>query len=238
MRQTYRPSLLFSKGYLNSYARTTFFRFKEGRTLRIETTINNAHDFGIGRNLKNLPALRAIGFAANRRLLEVETIAQNCLLAEGVFDQVTQPQVVAGQRAPGLHFDDPRVLALFTALCLFLTQPVGFRHSTLRTWMAQALGIAEDAYSTGRTTYDLRRLRLHGLIERIPQSHRYRVTDLGLRVALFFTKVHSRILRPGLSQLFHGCPKAPNRPIAAAMNRLQQAFADLFDQAKLAPAQI
>ena len=90
--------------------------FKEGRALRTETTINNTHDFGIGRNLNNLPALRAIGFAANRRLLEVETLAQDCLLAEGVFDQVTQPQVVAGQRASGLHFDDPRVLALFTAL--------------------------------------------------------------------------------------------------------------------------
>jgi hypothetical protein len=50
--------------------------------------------------------------------------------------------------------------------------------------------------------------------------------------------VHSRILRPGLSQLFDGCHKAPNRPIATAMNRLQQAFAELFDQAKLAPAQI
>ena len=212
--------------------------FKEGRGLRTETTINNTHDFGIGRNLTNLPALRAIGFAANRRLLEVETVSQDCLLAAGVFDQVTQPQVMAGQRAAGLHFDDPRVLALFTALCLFLTLPEGFRHSTLRTWMSQALGVAEDAYSAGRMTYDLRRLRLHGLIERIPHSHRYRATDLGLRVALFFTKVHSRILRPGLSQLLDGCPKAPNRPIATAMRRLQQAFADLFDQAKLAPAQI
>jgi len=211
--------------------------FKEGRALRTETTINNTHDFGIGRNLNNLPALRAIGFAANRRLLEVETLAQDCLLAEGVFDQVTQPQVVAGQRAPGLHFDDPRVVALFTALCLFLTLPEGFRNATLRTWMAQALGVAEDAYSSGRMTYDLRRLRLHGLIERTPHSYHYRVTDLGLRVALLFTKVHSRILRPGLSQLFDGCPKAPNRPIATAMGRLQQAFADLFDQAKLAPAQ-
>jgi predicted MarR family transcription regulator len=87
--------------------------------------------------------------------------------------------------------------------------------------MAQALGIAKDAYSPGRMTYDLRRLRLHGLIERIPQSHHYRVTDLGRRIALFFTKVHSRILRPGLPQLFDGCPKAPNRPIATAMSRLQ-----------------
>jgi hypothetical protein len=211
--------------------------FKEGRALRTETTINNTHDFGIGRNLNNLPALRAIGFAANRRLLDVETIAQDCVLAEGVFDQVTQPQVVAGQRAAGLHFDDPRVLALFTTLCLFLTQPDGFRHASLRDWMAQALGVPIAAYSSGRMTYDLRRLRLHGLIERIPQSHRYRVTDLGLRVALFFTKVHSRILRPGLSQLFDGCPKAPHRPIATAMGRLQQAFTDLFDQAKLAPLQ-
>jgi hypothetical protein len=211
--------------------------FKEGRALRTETTINNTRDFGIGRHLNNLPALRAIGFAANRRLLEVETLTQDCLLAEGVFDQVTQPQVVAGQRAPGLHFDDPRVLALFTALCLFLTLPEGFRNATLRTWMAQALGVAEDAYSPGRMTYDLRRLRLHGLIERTPHSYRYRITDLGLRVALFFTKVHSRILRPGLSQLFDGCPQAANRPIATAMGRLQQALADLFDQAKLAPAQ-
>jgi hypothetical protein len=209
--------------------------FKEGRALRTETTINNTHDFGIGRNLTNLPALRTIGFAANRRLLDVETIAQDCFLAEGVFDQVTQPQALAGQRAPGLHRDDPRVLALFTALCLFLTLPDGFRHAALRTWMAQALGVSVDAYAPGRITYDLRRLRLHGLIERIPQSHRYRVTDLGRRVALFFTKVHSRILRPGLSQLLDGCPKAPNRPIATAMGRLQQAFADLFEQAKLAP---
>ncbi|MFB1490987.1 MAG: hypothetical protein AADX98_28285, partial [Thiocapsa sp. C3-3m] len=67
-----------------------------------------------------------------------------------------------------------------------------------------ALGLPLADYSPGRMTYDLRRLRLHGLIERIPQSHRYRVTDAGLRVALFFTKLHSRILRPGLSQLFEG----------------------------------
>jgi len=87
-------------------------------------------------------------------------------------------------------------------------------------------------------TYDLRRLRLHGLIERLPHSHRYRVTDLGQRIALFFTKVHSRILRPGLSQLFDGCPKAPNQPIATAMRRLDQALADLFEQAKLEPCKI
>ena len=45
---------------------------KEGRALRTETTINNTRDFGIGKLLKNLPALRQIGFQANRRLLDVQ----------------------------------------------------------------------------------------------------------------------------------------------------------------------
>ena len=212
--------------------------FKEGRALRTETTINNTHDFGVGRSLVNLPALRAIGFNANRRLLEVETITQDCTLAERLFDQVTQPQVVDGQRVPGLRFDDARVLALLQVLCLFLGLPEGFRNVSMRAWMAQALAVPIDAYSPGRMTYDLRRLRLHGLIERIPHSHSYRLTQLGSRVALFFTKVHSRILRPGLSQLFDGCPKAPNRPVATAMRRLGQAMDALFHQAKLEPSKI
>jgi Mn-dependent DtxR family transcriptional regulator len=52
----------------------------------------------------------------------------------------------------------------------------------------------------GRMSYDLRRLRLHGLIERIPGTHRYTVTDRGLRLAIFLTRVHTRLIRPGLSQ--------------------------------------
>ena len=209
--------------------------FKEGRALRTETTINNTHDFAIGRSLKNLPALRAIGFQANRRLLEVETLSQDCLLAEGVFAQVTRPQVVNGQRVAGLRFDDPRVLALLQCLCLFPWLLNGFRNADLRHAMAQALGLPVEGYSAGRMTYDLRRLRLHGLIERIAHTSRYRLTGLGLRVALLFTKVHGRILRPGLSALFDACPKAPNRLLARTMNLLDQTVNLLFDQAKLEP---
>ncbi len=45
-------------------------------------------------------------------------------------------------------------------------------------------------------TYDLRRLRLHGLIERIPRTNTYVLTPDGARVALFYTKIHGRLLRP------------------------------------------
>jgi hypothetical protein len=56
-------------------------------------------------------------------------------------------------------------------------------------------------------------------------------------VALLFTKVHSRILHPGRSQLFDGCPKAPSRPIAKTIDKLDQALEDLLAQAKLAPCE-
>jgi hypothetical protein len=208
--------------------------FKEERALRTETTINNSRDFAIGRRLPNLPALRAIGFAANRRVLEVERISQDCQLGEGVFDQVNRPQIVDGQRASALAFGDGRVMALFQALCLFILLPEGFRNATLRQHVAELMGKAPECYSPGRMTYDLRRLRLHGLIEGIPHTHRYEVTALGKRVCLFFTKVNARIIRPGLSQLFDGCPKAPSRPLATAMRQLDRSCEQLFAEAKLA----
>ena len=89
---------------------------KEGRALRTETTINNTRDFYIGKRLKNLPALREVGFKANRRLLHVQMLSHNCLLGEDAFQQVNQPQTVSGQRVAGLRFTDPRVQAMLSAL--------------------------------------------------------------------------------------------------------------------------
>jgi hypothetical protein len=208
--------------------------FKEERALRTETTINDSRDFALGRRLHNLPALRAIGFTANRRVLEVERISQECQLGEALFDQVNRPQVVAGQRAAALAFGDQRVMALFQALCLFVLLPEGFRNATLRAHVAALMGEPPERYGPGRMTYDLRRLRLHGLIARLPHTHRDEVTALGKRVSLFFTKVNARIIRPGLSQLLDGCPQAPNRPLATAMRQLDRACEQLFAEAKLA----
>ena len=45
-------------------------------------------------------------------------------------------------------------------------------------------------------TYDLRRLRLEGLIERIEHTNRYVLTPDGTSFAVFYTKLHNRLLRP------------------------------------------
>ena len=88
---------------------------KEGQALRTETTINDTYDFEIGSALHNLPALREIGFAANRRLLRVESLSHDCLIGEDRLHTVTSPILVEAPRAAGLRFGDRRVHALMHA---------------------------------------------------------------------------------------------------------------------------
>ncbi len=181
---------------------------KEGVALRTETTINDTRDFGIGKRLHNLPALREVGFCANRRLLDVQRISHDPTIAEVVFDHIAQPTLIDGQRAPALRFADPRVQALFAAIVVFRLLPDGFANRDLRAHLAPLLGLPADSLTAGRMTYDLRRLRLHGLIERIPHTHRYRLTDLGLRTSIFYTRSYNRLIRTGLAEVSD--PDAPS----------------------------
>ena len=103
---------------------------KEGRALRTETTINDPHDFGIGKRLSNLPALRRIGFQANRRLLDVQRISQDCALGEDAFHGVNDPVEVDGQRASGLRFVGVAVQALLSACWCFVSCPGVFPTAT------------------------------------------------------------------------------------------------------------
>ncbi len=172
---------------------------KEGRALRTETTINDTRDFGIGKRLSNLAALRQIGFQANRRLLHVQTISQDCAVGEDAFRQVNEPVVVEGQRASALRFAEQAVQALFSALLVFRLLPRGFSNRDLRDHWAPLVGRTAQSMTQGQMSYHLRRLRLHGLIERIPRTHRYRVTNRGWRTALFCTRTYNRVLCPGLA---------------------------------------
>ncbi len=174
---------------------------KEGQALRTETTINDTRDFALGRRLHNLAALRQVGFTANRRLLEVQSISHDCALGEADLQRHQRPAQINGQRASALRFADQRVQALMQALLLFVLLAHGFSNRDLREHLAPLLGLDPSQWRPGQMTYDLRRLRLHGLIERIPKTHRYRLTEHGLKTALFYTRVYNRILRPGLAML-------------------------------------
>ncbi|HZA71525.1 MAG TPA: MarR family winged helix-turn-helix transcriptional regulator [Propionibacteriaceae bacterium] len=207
---------------------------KEGRALRTETTINDTRDFGLSKRLTNLPALRQIGFSANRRLLGVQRLSHDPIRGAASFVHLTAPIVTdTGTRIPGLRFGDVRVHALLQALLIHRLLPHGFTNRELRALVASLLGTPTEDITAGKMTYDLRRLRAHGLITRVPRSRRYQITDTGLTQALLFTHAHNHLLRTGLAEITDPDPPAPSR-LRAADRAYHAAFDELARYAHLA----
>jgi hypothetical protein len=169
---------------------------KEGRALRIETVINKPWDLTIYARIEHLPELVAKARQVNSRLLMIERAGQGCAIGSALFQRIHQPYVREGQRTGALRFGDPRAMALAGALCLMIHAVTGFTNKSLRGRVAGLLGAD---YSANQMGYDLRRLRLHGLIERLPHSNTYAATPDGIRVAVFFTKLQRRLLEPLLA---------------------------------------
>jgi hypothetical protein len=174
--------------------------FKEGRGLRTEGTLNDPTDFGVKKDLENFPHLKQILHHINHRLLEVERVSQDCRFSHQSMQRLIEPTLTPdGEKAPGLKFGQPRVMALLLALCLFLTLPEGFRNGQLRAHVAALLGRNLEDYRPGPMTCDLRRLRLKGFISRKPGTTRYELTPYGRHTSLFLARLYQRVLRPGLA---------------------------------------
>jgi hypothetical protein len=181
---------------------------KDGRALRIETVINRPDDLYVKRRLQHLPELIDKTRQVNRRLLVIEQAGQSCAIGSALFERIHQPYHREGQRTGAV---------------------TGFTNKSLRPLVA---GHLEQPYTQSKMSYDLRRLRLHGLIQRIPRKNTYVLTPDGIRVAVFYTKLRNRLLRPLLD-----ADKPPAKAeIRQALRTLEHAVADYIQTARLAPA--
>ena len=202
---------------------------KDGRALRIETVINTPDDLLCKRRLVHLDELQAKARAVNARLLDTERVGQGCVLASPAFERVALPTLTEdGRRAPALRFGDPRVMALLGALCVGLNA-LGFTNRSLRAQVNHLLGVA---YTVNQMSYDLARLRRNDHIQRLPHTNTYVLTPDGQRVAVFYTKVHDRLLRPLLAA---DHPPAPPE-LRTALAAIDRHVRNYVDQARLAKA--
>ena len=138
-----------------------------------------------------------------------------------------------GQRASALHFADPRIMAVLEVLACQAFIPKEIANRTLREAVAQRLEGQFEMYSSAQITYDLRRLRLKGLIKRVDHSHRYLLTDLGIKVVTFFTKLYHRLFAPGLAAMLPD--PSSSSDLAAALNQVVEILNSLTEQAFFVP---
>lgn len=189
---------------------------KEGRALRVETTINNPADFDTLKTLNdgNWKILRRIGECTNARFLTDLGEGQAGLPDPAVLESIVMPSIVDGQRAPGLRFGDPRVVALLPSVAAFAHVIGGLTNRTLRQHMAARWN---PDYTSAHATYDLRHLRLKALIERVVGTNTYRVTITGRAIATFLTRLAVRVVIPALTHLDDTRPQPPvPRPLTTA----------------------
>ena len=203
---------------------------KNGRALRVETVVNAPGDLGCQRRLHNLDELQARARAVNARVLQTERAGQGCVLANPVFERIAHPSVDAdGRRATAMRFGDSRVQALAGALCVTWCAVTGITNRSLRALMTGLLGVP---YSMGQASYDLARLGRNGLIIRRPHANTYDLTADGLAFAVFYTKVHDRVLAPLFAV---GQPQASPK-LRSALRIIEQHIDERFAAARLPTA--
>jgi hypothetical protein len=184
----------------SSYEHTDIKQYvRDYRLLRTESVSNHVGDLGINKGVENLPALRNTMRAVTDRYLEAQQDVLESYVDRGQLARLREPTVrPPGRRIPGVKLDDPRLLAVMQALVRFSPLATGgeFRTRDLHEPAARALGLTPETYKLTQLRYDLSKLRAKGLVTKVAQTQRYRLTREGYRVCVLFLKLVHRIYAP------------------------------------------
>jgi hypothetical protein len=109
-----------------------------------------------------------------------------------------------------------------------------FSQAELRAVLLDRLGVPPAECTPAQLAYDLRKLRGKGVVRKVDGRHRYTLTDLGYRVAGYWTKLHQRLLTPtldGLETALRPTVAASAHPLDRALTQLNASFDDLAEVA-------
>jgi hypothetical protein len=203
--------------------------------LRTETTSYHLPDLGVGKSVENLPNARKTLHHITDRYLDVQQDILETFVDRGQFLSLSRPTVTSsGKRIPGLKLDSPRQLALMQALVRFchLADGDSFTTRQIHLPVAEALGCSVDEYKLSSLRYDLSKLRVKGLVQKIPRSRRYKLLPTGYRLCVVFLKLFEKIYAPltaGLLAPFPGDSQLVPAKIAR-MDKLYRAVVAALDR--------
>ncbi len=200
--------------------------------LRLETCVNRMQDLGLNKGLENLPALRQRLLAATDRLAGFEAEMLNVHVDFPLFQRLALPITCGRTQIAGIKIHDTRMMRLMEVLLHGGSQLGGWRTAHIHEATLTAFGLSAEAYSLTQLRYDLRKMKAHGLLERLGRQYCYRLTEKGSRVAAMFVLFHKRVCGPLANSLFHHWPqescKSPSK-IETAYDKADAAIQKLID---------
>jgi hypothetical protein len=201
--------------------------------LRLEICVNRLKDLGLNKGLQNLDALRQKLVVVTDRLAGLEARLLNVHVDFPLFQRLALPVVSGKTKIPGIKVQDTRMMRLMEVLLHGGPQIAGWR--TIHIWQAlqSAFSLSPQDYTLNQLRYDLRKMKGHGLLERIDKRYAYRLTENGVRVCAMFVLFHKRICGPLANTLFHHKPRRSPRPpvnIETAYHQADTAIQKLIQQ--------
>ena len=200
--------------------------------LRVEVCVNRMKDLGLNKGLENLGRLRQKLVAITDRFAGFEAQSLNVHADFPLFQRMALP-VTAGQtKIAGIKIHDTRMMRLMEVLLHGGTQLDGWRSADIHHVILKTFGLSEATYTLTQLRYDLRKMKAHGLLERIERGYRYRLTDKGIKAALMFILFHKRVCGPLANSLFHHRPDETLKPtskVETAYHKADHAIQKVVD---------
>lgn len=200
--------------------------------LRLEVLSNRLNDFGLGKSLDNLDAVRQTLAAVTDRFATFEASALNVHIDFPLFQRLALPIVAGRHKIPGIKIHDTRMVRLMEVLLHSGTQIHGWRTAQLHQANLTAFALTPSAYTLTQLRYDLRKMKAHGLVERDGSRYAYRLTDKGRKVALLFVLFHQRVCGPLANSLFNHPPdpeSPPATPLETAYRKADKSIQQVLD---------
>ena len=205
-----------------AYYRNAFVKQYEkfSTFLRNEVCSNNLADFGLKKGLDHLAAVREKLLAVTDRFAAFQAQCLNVHVDFPLLQRLALPVAVGTAKYPGIKIHDTRMIRLMEVLLHAGTLVSGWRTRQIHNAILTTFQISEDRYGLNQLSYDLRKLKAHGLLARDGKRYAYRLTDKGAKVALLFVLFHKQLCGPLANSLFHHQPAAAPRP----NSKLESAF--------------
>ena len=173
---------------------------KGASVLRVETTIGKTSDFKVLRphhtdpdgpldwrplrkGVADLHRRAQVSKRSNERYLDALAAAVDDSTPLGtLLDQVAAPTTWHGKRVRALRTGDPDDVALLAAVSRGEFATAGFRNRDIRLLLHPETANDEIRRVAARVGRQLRMLRAHGIIRKVPKSHRYVLTARGAQL--------------------------------------------------------
>jgi hypothetical protein len=186
----------------------TWFRISFGRlqvkaytkgehVLRFEATVHHAKELRCRRGLDNFEEIIARLAGITGRFATALDRADTGFLPDGLLDELPLPTRAGPRRTAGIDLNRPRIRAALAAALALAPAPAGFTAAGHAARVRQLT--ANEDYTTGQASCDLRKLRGKQLTAKPGRTRRYRVPPEGARIISALLTLRDHVIAPILA---------------------------------------